>query len=112
MNTSLRPFTIDIPQSQLDDLKQRLANARWPEAETVEDWSQGAPLDKVRSLCDYWQNHYDWRRCEKALNAYPQFITELDGLDIHFLHIRSPHEGALPMIMTHGWPGSVVEFMD
>lgn len=111
MSQDIRAFQIEIPQIQLDDLKSRLANTRWPEAETVGDWSQGAPLHKVKALCDYWQHQYDWRRCEAAINQYPQFITTIDGLDIHFLHIRSPHEHALPMIMTHGWPGSILEFM-
>ncbi|WP_269620446.1 epoxide hydrolase family protein [Zhongshania sp. BJYM1] len=112
MSQSIKPFKVDIPQSQLDDLKARLANTRWPDTETVDDWSQGAPLDAVKSLCEYWQNNYDWRRCEKELNHYPQFTTEIDGLEIHFLHIRSTHENAMPMIMTHGWPGSVLEFMN
>ncbi|MBW2941638.1 epoxide hydrolase family protein [Zhongshania aquimaris] len=111
MDRAIKPFRVDIPQSQLDDLKARLANTRWPDAETVDDWSQGAPLSAVKSLCQYWQHSYDWRRCEQELNAHPQFTTEIDGLDIHFLHIRSPHDNALPMLMTHGWPGSVLEFM-
>ncbi|MBQ0797193.1 epoxide hydrolase [Zhongshania sp.] len=111
MDRAIKPFRVDIPQSQLDDLKARLANTRWPDAETVDDWSQGAPLNAVKSLCKYWQHSYDWRRCEQELNAHPQFTTEIDGLDIHFLHIRSPHDNALPMLMTHGWPGSVLEFM-
>ena len=111
MKQSIKPFKIDIPQAQLDDLKARLANTRWPNVEPVDDWSQGTPLNAVQSLCEYWQHSYDWRRCERELNSHPQFITEIDGLDIHFLHIRSPHENAMPMIMTHGWPGSVLEFM-
>ena len=111
MDRAIKPFRVDIPQSQLDDLKARLANTRWPDAETVDDWSQGAPLNAVKSLCKYWQHSYDWRRCEQELNTHPQFTTEIDGLDIHFLHIRSPHDNALPMLMTHGWPGSVLEFM-
>jgi pimeloyl-ACP methyl ester carboxylesterase len=111
MDRAIKPFRVDIPQSQLDDLKARLANTRWPNAETVDDWSQGAPLNAVKSLCQYWQHSYDWRRCEQELNTHPQFTTEIDGLDIHFLHIRSPHDNALPMLMTHGWPGSVLEFM-
>ena len=112
MNNLIRDFHLAIPQAQLDDLAQRLANTRWPEAETVADWGQGSPLAAVRSLCDYWLNHYDWRRCEARLNGCGQHRTEIDGLDFHFLHIRSPHADALPMIMTHGWPGSVVEFLD
>jgi len=111
MSKLIKPFKIDIPQTQLDDLKARLANTRWPNKEPVDDWSQGAPLNAVQSLCDYWQNQYDWRRCEREINAHPQFTTEIDGLEIHFLHIRSPHENAMPMIMTHGWPGSILEFM-
>lgn len=111
MKQSINPFKIDIPQAQLDDLKARLANTRWPNAEPVDDWSQGTPLNAVQALCEYWQHSYDWRRCERELNRYPQFTTEIDGLDIHFLHIRSPHDDAMPMIMTHGWPGSILEFM-
>lgn len=111
MSNLIKPFNVAIPQAQLDDLKARLANTRWPNEEPVDDWSQGAPLNAVKSLCEYWQNDYDWRRCEREINAHPQFTTEIDGLEIHFLHIRSPHENALPMIMTHGWPGSILEFM-
>jgi len=112
MNSTIHNFHLDIPQTQLDDLAQRLAMTRWPEAETVPDWSQGAPLAAVKNLCDYWLKHYDWRRCEARLNNLGQYRTEIDGLDFHFLHIRSPHAEALPMIMTHGWPGSVIEFLD
>jgi pimeloyl-ACP methyl ester carboxylesterase len=107
----IEPFTLAIPQAELDDLKDRLARTRWPEQETVDDWSQGAPLAKVKALCDYWRDSYDWRRCETVLNGLGQYKTEIDGLGIHFLHIRSPEPNALPMIMTHGWPGSVIEFM-
>lgn len=110
--TQPRPFTIDIPQSALDDLKARIRNARLPEKETVDDWDQGIPLATVRDFAGYWADGYDWRRCETALNAFPQYLIELDGVDIHFLHIRSPHAGARPLIMTHGWPGSVLEFME
>ena len=109
--TRIRPFTLDVPQTDLDDLNQRLRRVRWPEKETVDDWSQGAPLAALQDLIGYWRDHYDWRRCEAALNAAGQFVTEIDGLDIHFLHVRSPHAGALPLLMTHGWPGSVIEFM-
>lgn len=112
MSNDIRPFRVEIPQQALDDLKSRLAMTRWPEAQTVADWTQGAPLDKVQALCHYWQHDYDWRACEAKLNRYPQFTTEIDGLDIYFLHIRSPHDNATPMIMTHGWPGSVLEFLD
>jgi pimeloyl-ACP methyl ester carboxylesterase len=111
MTASISPFRIDIPQSQLEDLKTRLAMSRWPDAELVDDWSQGVPLAKLKSLCDYWQHHYDWRRCESKLNSYPQFTSQFDGLDIHFLHIRSPHDNAMPLLMTHGWPGSILEFI-
>lgn len=112
MSTAITPFSISIPQADLDDLHHRIALARWPEKETVADWSQGVPLARLRSLVDHWQYRYDWRAREARLNAWPQFRTEIDGLDIHFLHVRSPHEGAMPLIMTHGWPGSVVEFME
>lgn len=106
-----RPFAVNIPQSQLDDLKARLALTRFPEKETVDDWDQGIPLAYVRELTDYWADGYDWRACEARLNAYPQFLIELDGLDIHFLHIRSTNPDARPLLLTHGWPGSVLEFM-
>lgn len=112
MMDSIRPFTLDVPQSALDDLQRRLADARWPEKETVDDWSQGTPLAVLRDLCDYWRNAYDWRRCEARLNALGQQVTQIGGLDIHFLHVRSPNDSAMPLIMTHGWPGSVVEFLD
>ena len=111
-DTSIRPFEINIPDGELEALRQRLALTRWPEKETVTDWSQGIPLSYVKEVCDYWQKDYDWRPCEKRLNELGSFITEIDGLDIHFLHCRSPHAGARPLIMTHGWPGSVVEFFD
>ncbi|MFA7554962.1 MAG: epoxide hydrolase family protein [Spongiibacteraceae bacterium] len=111
MSEAISPFKIDIPQSQLDDLKARLANTRWPEKETVDDWSQGSPLAAVQDLCDYWQNSYDWRRCEDRLNNFDNFTTEIDGLNIHFIHVRSPHKNAMPLLLTHGWPGSVIEFM-
>lgn len=109
--TEIRPFHLDTPQHQLDDLQQRLSVARWPDKETVEDWSQGTPLAVLQKLTDYWRDGYDWRVCEDRLNALGQFMTEIDSLDIHFLHVRSPHENALPLIITHGWPGSVIEFM-
>jgi epoxide hydrolase len=110
VSAAIRPFTLAIDQLELDNLQARLAHARWPERECVDDWSQGAPLAKVRALVDHWQHHYDWRRCEAMLNGWGMHITEIDGLDIHFCHIRSPHEGAVPLIMTHGWPGSIIEF--
>ncbi len=112
MSEEIRPFTIDIPQAQLDDLQRRLEATRWPEAETVDDWSQGTPLSYVQDVCRTWATSYDWRRLERRLNAMPQFVTDLDGLDVHFLHLRSKHESATPLVITHGWPGSIVEFLD
>ncbi|WP_188062406.1 epoxide hydrolase family protein [Sphingobium sp. KCTC 72723] len=111
MTDSIKPFTVAVPQSALDDLHQRISNTRWPAAETVADWSQGVPIAAMRDLCAYWADGYDWRRCEAALNAMPQFTTQIDGLSIHFLHVRSPRPDAVPLILTHGWPGSVLEFM-
>jgi len=111
MSTDIRPFKFAVPDADLDDLKRRLASTRWPERETPGDWSQGIPLAYTREICEYWRTKYDWRRCEAVLNGHPQFITELGGLDIQFLHARSPHPQARPLIMTHGWPGSVVEFL-
>src|ERR1700753_1525331 len=106
----IRPYRIDVPAAVLDDLKERLARTRWPEAETVDDWSQGIPLSYTRELADYWANGSDWRSRKAALNRFDQYVTEIDGLDIHFIHQRSPHDDALPLVITHGWPGSVVEF--
>ena len=110
MRDEITPFRIEVPDADLEDLRARLRWTRWPEPETVDDWSQGIPLGYVRELCDYWRESYDWRPGEARLNRFPQFRTEIDGLDIHFIHARSPHEGALPLVMTHGWPGSIVEF--
>ena len=110
MSKAITPFLIEVPEADVADLRQRLAQTRWPEAETVDDWSQGTPLQYARELCEYWLNSYDWRACQASLNAFPQFRTEIDGLDIHFLHVRSRREDALPLVLTHGWPGSVVEF--
>ncbi|WP_433558259.1 epoxide hydrolase family protein [Pseudonocardia xinjiangensis] len=112
----MREFQIKIPETDLDDLRERLARTRWPEAATAEGWTQGVPLDYARELCDYWARQYDWRRCEAELNALPQFRTGLDGggddtVEIHLIHARSPHAGALPLLLTHGWPGSIVEFL-
>jgi pimeloyl-ACP methyl ester carboxylesterase len=104
-------FRIDVPDSALEDLRERLHKARWPEAETVDDWSQGVPLAYLRDLCGTWADQYDWRATERRLNAVPQLRTVIDGLAIHFLHVRSAHEDALPLVMTHGWPGSIVEFL-
>jgi epoxide hydrolase len=112
MTGPIRDFVIKIDQAELDDLKNRLANTRFPEKETVEDWDQGIPAAYVRELTDYWRDSYDWRRCEAALNDYPNHLVEIDGVDIHFLHIRSPESGARPLLLSHGWPGSVLEFMD
>jgi pimeloyl-ACP methyl ester carboxylesterase len=112
MSEAIIPFTVAIPQAALDDLGERLDLARWPEAETVDDWSQGVPLAVLQPLVEYWRNGYDWRRCEARLNSLPQFMTEIDGLDIHFIHLRSVHEHATPLLLTHGWPGSVLEFIE
>ncbi len=109
--SAIRPFTLDVPQSELDDLKARIDLTRWPEKEPVNDWSQGTPLAVLQDLIAYWRNEYDWRRCEARLNALGQFMTKIDGLDIHFLHVRSQRADAMPVVMTHGWPGSVIEFM-
>jgi len=108
-NEAIRPFRIAIPEADLADLRQRLAATRWPEKETVADDSQGVPLAMLQDLVRTWRTDYDWRRVEARLNALPQFITEIEGLDIHFIHVRSRHDNALPMIVTHGWPGSVIE---
>jgi epoxide hydrolase len=108
--SEIRPFRIEIADDQLVDLRRRLGATRWPDAETPNDWTQGVPLAYMRDVCAYWANKYDWRATERRLNAFPQFITNIDGLDIHFLHVRSKHANALPLVMTHGWPGSIVEF--
>jgi pimeloyl-ACP methyl ester carboxylesterase len=108
-DTALRPFQVNVPDAELTDLRNRILAARLPERETVADFSQGVPLDTVQKLARYWATEYDWRKVEARLNAVPNFITEIDGLDIHFIHVRSKHENALPVIITHGWPGSVVE---
>jgi pimeloyl-ACP methyl ester carboxylesterase len=109
-DTAVLPFTVDISDADLEDLQRRLSTTRWPEKETCDDWSQGIPLAYTQELAGYWAREYDWRRCEAELNRWPQFRTRLDGIDIHFLHCRSPHTGALPLIISHGWPGSVLEF--
>ena len=106
---AIRPFQIHVPQEALDDLKRRLAATRWPDRETVTDGSQGVPLAKLKQLVRYWQTDYDWRKVEAKLNSLPQFVTNIDGVDIHFIHVRSKHPNALPLIITHGWPGSVIE---
>jgi pimeloyl-ACP methyl ester carboxylesterase len=107
--SDIRPFHVDVPQEELDDLRRRIGATNWPEKETVADQSQGVPLAMIQKLARYWMTDYDWRRCEASLNALPQFMTEIDGLDIHFLHVRSQHDDALPLIVNHGWPGSVIE---
>ncbi|HEX5938403.1 MAG TPA: epoxide hydrolase [Actinomycetota bacterium] len=108
----LEPFRIDVPDEELRDLREGLRRTRWPEPETVHDWSQGVPLSYLQELCRYWADEYDWRATEARLNALPQFRTEFDGLGIHLLHVRSPDAAALPLVMTHGWPGSIVEFLE
>jgi pimeloyl-ACP methyl ester carboxylesterase len=109
VGTTIRPFRVDIPNAALDDMRRRIEAMRWPEQEPVDDESQGVPLAMTQELARYWATDYDWRKCEASLNALDQFMTEIDGLDIHFLHVRSPHEDALPIVICHGWPGSVVE---
>jgi pimeloyl-ACP methyl ester carboxylesterase len=111
MSEAVARFRVEVPEAALRDLRERLERTRWPEAETVADWSQGVPLGYLRELCRYWAERYDWRATEARLNALPQFRTEIDGLGIHFLHVRSPHPDAFPLLVTHGWPGSVVEFL-
>ena len=106
---AVRPFKIEIPEQVLHDMRSRISATRWPDRETVKDESQGVPLATIQDLARYWAADYDWRRCEAKLNALPQFITTIDGLDIHFIHVRSKHENALPLVVTHGWPGSIIE---
>src|ERR1700755_898866 len=110
--TAIRSFQVDFPENALEDLRRRVAATRWPTKELVAGGSQGVQLATLRALAEYWVNEYDWRRCEAQLNALPQFKTEIDGVDVHFLHVKSPHENALPLIMTHGWPGSVIELLE
>jgi pimeloyl-ACP methyl ester carboxylesterase len=107
--TAIRPFTIETPEADLDDLRARIAATRWPEKEPVEDQSQGVQLATMQALARYWATEHDWRKCEEKLKALPHFITEIDGLDIHFIHVRSEHEDAVPLIVAHGWPGSIIE---
>ena len=107
IGTDIRPFHLDIPDEDLAELRRRIAVTRWPSKELIEDRSQGVQLATAQELARYWTTDYDWRRAEAKLNALPQFTTEIDGLDIHFIHVKSPHENALPLIITHGWPGSV-----
>src|SRR5215510_3611190 len=107
--TAIRPFQVNIPDSELIELRRRVSETRWPDRETVTDATQGVQLATMQKLARYWGTEYDWRKCEAKLKALPNFVTEIDGLDIHFIHVRSKHENALPLIVTHGWPGSVVE---
>jgi epoxide hydrolase len=109
---TIRPFRIDIPQADLDDLRDRLGRTRWPDQLPGVGWEYGIALDDVRELAEYWRTGYDWRAHERGLNSFPQFTTQIDGQAVHFLHVRSAEPGALPLIMTHGWPGSVVEFLE
>ncbi len=108
-DSAIRPFHVSVPEEALVDLRHRLAATRWPDKEPVDDQSQGVQLETMKALVRYWQTEYDWRKAEAKLNALPQFITTIDGLDIHFIHVRSKHEHALPIIVTHGWPGSIIE---
>ena len=107
--TALRPFHVEFPEADVTDLRRRIKATRLPEKETVSDFSQGVQLALIQALARYWATEYDWRKIEAKLNSYPQFITEIDGLDIHFIHVRSSHEDAMPLIVTHGWPGSPIE---
>ena len=107
--TAIRPFHANVPEEELTELRRRIKATRWPERETVADQSQGVQLATIQRLARYWGTEYDWRKVEAKLNALPQFITEIDGLDIHFIHVRSKHDNALPLIVTHGWPGSIIE---
>src|SRR5579862_3119155 len=109
--TEIRPFRVDMPDEALADLRRRIAATRWPSRELVTDRSQGVQLATLQELTRYWASEYDWRRCEAALNARPQFKTEISGEDIHFIHVKSRHEKALPLIITHGWPGSIIEML-
>src|SRR5258705_8580838 len=106
---AIRPFHVKVPEAELTELRRRINATKWPDRETVPDQSQGVQLATIQALARYWATEYDWRKIEAKLNAVPQFITEIDGLDIHFIHVRSKHENALPLIVTHGWPGSIIE---
>ena len=111
-NGEIHPFRVDMSDDAIADLQARIAAARRPSRELVDDRSQGVQLATGQELARYWATDYDWRRCEAKLNALPQFKTEIDGVDVHFIHVKSPHSGALPLIMTHGWPGSVIELLE
>ena len=109
---AIRPFTFEAAEADLDDLRARIAAMRWPEKEPVDDRSQGVQLATIQGLARYWESEYDWRKCEARLKALPQFVTKIDGVDIHFIHVRSRHPNAMPLIMTHGWPGSIIELLN
>jgi pimeloyl-ACP methyl ester carboxylesterase len=111
-DTAIRPFRVHMPSEELDDLQRRIAAVRWPSAELVPDRSQGVQLATIQELTRYWVTEYNWRKCEAKLNALPQFVTQIDGVDIHFIHVKSPHQNAMPLIITHGWPGSVIELLE
>ena len=107
--TAIRPFRVEVPETELTEMRRRIKSTRFPEQETVADFSQGVQLAFMQAVARYWATEYDWRKVEAKLNSYPQFITQIDGLDIHFIHVRSKHENAMPLIVTHGWPGSPIE---
>ena len=111
-DATIRPYKVTIPEKELTELRRRIAATRWPTKELVTDRSQGVQLATLKELARYWATDYDWRKAEAKLNAFPQFVTKIDGVDIHFIHVRSRHQNALPLIMTHGWPGSVIELLD
>lgn len=111
-DTTIRPFRIEVPEHEIEELRRRIDATRWPTRELVTDRSQGVQRAVARALADYWTTEYDWRRCESRLNALPQFRTAIDGLDVHFIHVESKHGNALPLIMTHGWPGSIIELLE
>ena len=111
-DTEVRPFRIDIPERDIEEMRRRIDATRWPTKELVADRSQGVQLAAAQELARYWNTEYDWRRCEARLNALPQFKTKIDGLDIHFIHVKSVHENVLPLVMTHGWPGSIIELLE
>jgi pimeloyl-ACP methyl ester carboxylesterase len=112
IGSEVRPFSVEVPDEAVEDLRRRIAAARWPTKELVDDRSQGVQLDTIQALARYWTSDYDWRKCEARLNALPQFTTEIDGVNVHYIHVRSRHQNALPLIMTHGWPGSVIELLE
>src|SRR5437588_8899994 len=112
MSTEIRPFHVEVPEEAISDLRRRIDATRWPSRELVTDRSQGVQLATIQELARYWTAEYDWRACEARLNALPQFVTEIDGVDVHFIHVKSRHDTALPLIMTHGWPGSIIELLE